>query len=261
MFLRDFNRNVTDYNRRGKKKRCHDRYDRVLTPSVIMSIIMAVGTIAVTLYTILCLCPMVEDIVGEFNKSFGATYFTKNTSPMNIVEEDGAAPICIETLFGYGDIWSDNINKYEEEQWYWYPDPKTDDPTHNIDGYFSVTKDERELMARIVYLEAGTSSDKTMRAVASVIFNRLGSGKMGKTIDGVIFYPGAFSTAKRAAKCVPSQRAYDAVDYVIMNGPTLPKYVRYFRDWYHHQWEGYAGYCVLDDIYFGYMKNWKNGQI
>lgn len=126
----------------------------------------------------------------------------------------------------------------------------------NIHGAeYSISVKEREIMARLVYLEAGACGNTCQRAVASVILNRLHSGYWGDNIESVIYYKNAFSPADQIKNCVPSEQSYAAVDYVLYYGSTLPKEVRYFRDDYDHQWEGYKNYAIYDNIYFGYFTN------
>lgn len=135
--------------------------------------------------------------------------------------------------------------------------------------YYIVTADEREMLATLVYLESSICSEDCQRAVASVIFNRLDSGKWKKdvnkdskiTLYDIVYYPNAFSPAYLIEdyKDKTTQECYDAVDYVIQNGPTVPTYVRYFRTNYHFKWDGYKGYCDMDNVYFGYMIDWQKG--
>jgi spore germination cell wall hydrolase CwlJ-like protein len=133
-----------------------------------------------------------------------------------------------------------------------------------------ITAEERELIARIVTCEADEYSVECQRAVASVIFNRLESGKWQKdmnkdgkiTVYDIIYYPNAFTPVQDGSldRCTaPSESAYKAVDYVIKNGPTVPEYVRYFRDYKHFTWQGYKGYTIIDDMYFGYFEDWYKG--
>jgi spore germination cell wall hydrolase CwlJ-like protein len=121
-----------------------------------------------------------------------------------------------------------------------------------VTPYYIVTADERDMLATLVYLESSICSEDCQRAVASVIFNRLDSGRWKKDVnkDGeltlydIVYYPNAFSPAYliESYKDKTTQECYDAVDYVIQNGPTVPTYVRYFRTSYHFKWDGYKGY-------------------
>ena len=136
--------------------------------------------------------------------------------------------------------------------------------------YYNITAEERELLARIVTCEASICSLECQKDVCSVIFNRLESGKWRKdmnndgeiTLYDIIYYPNAFSPTANGAmdKCTkPCASAYEAVDYVVENGPTVPTYVRYFRTSYDFSWDDYTNYKVIDNVYFGYFTTWKQG--
>ena len=152
------------------------------------------------------------------------------------------------------------------------PPETTDDEVDYapVDSYYTVSAEEREMLAKITYLEAGICGFECQKGIVSVIFNRLDSGHWRKdmnndgeiTLYDIIYYPNAFSPAKpdMMASATPSQSCYDAVDYVIQNGPTMPPQVRYFRAWYHFTWDNYIPYCDMDDVYFGYLANWKIGE-
>ena len=132
-----------------------------------------------------------------------------------------------------------------------------------------ITAEEREMLAKIAQLEASLCSNECQRAVVSVIFNRLHSHKWRKdmnndgqiTLYDIIYYPNAFTPVLygKMDNCIPTQRDYDAVDYVLENGVTVPTYVRYFRTDYDFNWEGYENYKVIDNVYFGYFTDWENG--
>lgn len=128
-----------------------------------------------------------------------------------------------------------------------------------ISSYYTVTEDEREILARLVFLESSICSTECQRAVVSVVFNRLESHKWGDSLYDVIYYPNAFEPVHKIPYTTPTQEAYEVVDYVIQNGPTIPTYVRYFRTSYDFPWEGYTNYCSMDNVYFGYFLDWENG--
>lgn len=130
----------------------------------------------------------------------------------------------------------------------------TEEDTTQVDSYvFSVTGYERELLARVVYLEANIESFDCQAAVTSVIFNRLLSGYWGNSLYDVLYAKNQFSTIYSVEYVTPNATNYAAVDYVLENGCTLPYYVMYFRAGYHFQWNGYAPYTVINNTYFGYM--------
>lgn len=128
-----------------------------------------------------------------------------------------------------------------------------EDTTQSKSYAFNVTSYERELLARVVYLEANVESFDCQAAVTSVIFNRLLSGNWGNSLYDVLYAKNQFSTIYSVDYATPNATNYAAVDYVLENGCTLPYYVMYFRAGYHFQWSGYVPYTVIDDTYFGYM--------
>ena len=136
-----------------------------------------------------------------------------------------------------------------------------------ITPYYHVTPEEYEMLASLVFLESGGCSQDCQKAVTSVIFNRLSCGEWKKDVnsDGfitlydIIYYPNAFSPAHRITRTKATEKVYDSVDYVIMYGPTVPEYVRYFRSDYDFNWENYKNYTTYDNVYFGYFDNWSEG--
>lgn len=120
---------------------------------------------------------------------------------------------------------------------------------------YSISSVEREMLARLVYLEANTESLECQRAVASVVINRWLDGRWGSTIASVIYSPYQFSPAGLIYKTTPTETNYVAVDHILKNGSILPKYCLFFRSQYGFSstWSGYAEYAKIDDMYFGYF--------
>ena len=120
---------------------------------------------------------------------------------------------------------------------------------------YNISSVEREMLARLVYLEANTESLECQMAVASVVINRWQNGAWGNTIASVIYSPYQFSPSSLIYKTTPTETNYAAVDQVLKNGSILPKRVMYFRSQYGFSktWNEYAEYCQLGDVYFGYF--------
>lgn len=129
--------------------------------------------------------------------------------------------------------------------------------THEIPevhATYSITTEEYELLVRIIYLEGGTESLACKEAITSVIFNRLDSTKFADTIYDIIYAAGQFATATYVDTIVPYScpeapyyekskefinrwnECYEALNYVLLNGSTLPAYVVYFRSDYFFSW-------------------------
>jgi N-acetylmuramoyl-L-alanine amidase len=118
---------------------------------------------------------------------------------------------------------------------------------------YHITSEEREMLARLVYLESNTESLDCQKAIVSVVINRWQSGQWGDTLEDVVYYPKQFSPAGLINKTTPTNTNYQAVDYVLKNGTTVENFVLYFRASYHFSWEGYKQYCKIDNTCFGYF--------
>lgn len=118
---------------------------------------------------------------------------------------------------------------------------------------YEITSVEREMLARLVYREGNTESVECQRAIVSVVFNRLASGYWGDTLEEVVYAENQFAPANLLYCTTPTETNYEAIDYVLKNGVTVPEYVMYFRANYHFNWTGYQGYKKIDHTYFGYM--------
>lgn len=120
---------------------------------------------------------------------------------------------------------------------------------------YNVSSVEREMLARLVYLEANTEGLECQMAVASVVINRWLDGRWGNTIAGVIYSPYQFSPSGLIYKTTPTETNYVAVDHILKNGSILPKYCLFFRSGhcFSNVWEGYNRYAKIDDMYFGYF--------
>lgn len=133
------------------------------------------------------------------------------------------------------------------------PTPTPQEPVYK----YNVTAEEKDLLARLVFLEANTESLECQKAVISVVINRWENGYWGNTLHDVVYAKGQFSTAKNIPIATPTANNYEAVDYVLKNGSTLPEYVLYFRANYHFKWNGYVSYKNIDHTYFGYLSKDK----
>jgi spore germination cell wall hydrolase CwlJ-like protein len=124
---------------------------------------------------------------------------------------------------------------------------------------YQVTSVEREMLARLLYREANTESMECQHAIVSVIINRWQSGMWGNTLTEVVYAPDQFEPANLIYCTEPTEQNYEAVDYVLKHGVTIPDYVMYFRaDWgFSNVWDGYQEYKKIDDVCFGYMEKDK----
>lgn len=111
-----------------------------------------------------------------------------------------------------------------------------------------LSENDIQLIAKLVYEEAGAQSYKCQKAIASVVINRM--VRYNKTARQVIFEPGVFSVSISNTKA--SAQSIKAVRDVVKNGTILPKNVLAFRNQHYHRGFG-RPYCQIDGVYFSTM--------
>lgn len=83
----------------------------------------------------------------------------------------------------------------------------------------TLTNEERDVLAKIVDLEAGNQCDLGQQAVVEVIFNRVTHSGFNNDVIGVLSERGQFSTWSYRHKGTPDARTYANIDAVV-NGQT-----------------------------------------
>lgn len=115
-----------------------------------------------------------------------------------------------------------------------------------------VSNDDIDLVAKIVYLEAGGEGADLQRAVTEVIYNRVLSGIWGDSVSEVIYatndYGWEFSTVPDLYKAEPTDTTYEIVRDVFQKGSTIPLRIMYFRLNHYHQWA--VDEFQIDNVYF-----------
>lgn len=76
----------------------------------------------------------------------------------------------------------------------------------------SFTDDDLDLLAKIVYLEAGSVSIRCQQACAEVVLNRVVSDGFPSSIPDVIFEDGQFSTVPLLDQADPNSQQYEAIE-------------------------------------------------
>ena len=120
---------------------------------------------------------------------------------------------------------------------------------------FNFTPEERDMLAAIIWLEARGESFECQLAVGSVILNRLADGYWGDTLEEVLYARHQFSPAPRIKTTTPSEMQYQVVDQLMAEGPTIPRYVMYFRARYFFEWA--TPYECMGKTYFSYLEKDK----
>lgn len=121
---------------------------------------------------------------------------------------------------------------------------------HQADYYYMPDEDIRDFAA-LVFLEAGAEPEEVKYAVASVILNRMTLWDM--SFSEVVYQKNQFSPAYLIDSTEARDVEINIVKDILKNGPTIDKYVCYFRASYYHDWSGMNDYGYFGgDTYFSY---------
>lgn len=117
---------------------------------------------------------------------------------------------------------------------------------------YNLTSAERELLAQLLYHEARGESLECQKAVASVILNRVDSKIWGDSLTDVIYAKNQFEPVVKGLlpNTKPLEKQYQAIDYVLENGATVPEEVLYFRADHYFEWA--TDFMSMDNTYFSF---------
>ncbi|MDO4633890.1 MAG: cell wall hydrolase, partial [Eubacteriales bacterium] len=114
-----------------------------------------------------------------------------------------------------------------------YIDPETEntgdntaDNTSDNSNTVTASSDELDLLAALIYCEAGNQSYEGQVAVGQVVMNRVESSSFADSIEGVIYESGQFTPASSGALAsaignAPSS-CYDAAAEALSGGGSVP---------------------------------------
>lgn len=92
----------------------------------------------------------------------------------------------------------------------------------------TLTMDERELLARMVWVEARGEPFEGQQAVAEVVLNRLVASNFQDSIESIIMAQGQFNSARFLDEAEPIQTQYEAVEHALKGPYVLPINTVYF---------------------------------
>lgn len=91
-----------------------------------------------------------------------------------------------------------------------------------------LTQEDRDLIAKLLCMEAESEPFEGQQAIAEVILNRLAAGTFQSSVKNIIYAQGQFAAADRLYLADPTHTQYEAIDRAL-NGPyVLPKEVTFF---------------------------------
>ena len=110
----------------------------------------------------------------------------------------------------------------------------------------TLTMDERELLARMVWVEARGEPFEGQQAVAEVVLNRLVADNFQSSIESIIMAQGQFNSAPFLDEAEPNQTQYVAVERALKGPYVTPINTVYFGKKPHPNgtlWGWIGGHC------------------
>ena len=126
---------------------------------------------------------------------------------------------------GFSGAWAFDKSAMPEEPFLYYEEDLSGEPRYPD---IQLTAEDRQLLARVIWVEAQGESKEGQQAVAEVVLNRLASPNFGNTLKGVIYAEGQFRSVPYLKDATPSQAQYEAIERAIYGPYVLPEDVVHF---------------------------------
>ena len=131
-----------------------------------------------------------------------------------------------DVLCGFSGAWIYDKEALPEEPFiYWEEKPVKEASRYSG---IELTAEERQLLARVVWVEARGESAEGQQAVAEVVLNRMAAAGFPDTLSGVIYAEGQFRSVPYLEDAEPYQAQYDAIEAALYGPNVLPTDVFYF---------------------------------
>lgn len=130
-----------------------------------------------------------------------------------------------DLIAGYSGGWIYDVSAMPENP-VRYSEPKPTEPSR-YPG-ITLTAEEEDLLARLIFLEASGESAEGQQAIAEVVFNRMVSDAYPDTLKGVLYAEGQFPPASRLDQAEPYQAQYDAIEDALSGPYILPMEVVHY---------------------------------
>lgn len=126
---------------------------------------------------------------------------------------------------GFNGAWAFDKSQMPENPFIYYEEEVYVEPRY---VGVTLTMDERELLARMVWVEARGECFEGQQAVAEVVLNRLVASNFQDSIESIIKAQGQFNSAKFLDEAEPNQTQYEAVEQALKGPYVLPINTVYF---------------------------------
>lgn len=126
---------------------------------------------------------------------------------------------------GYSGAWIYDKSAMPEEPFIYHVDEPYVEPRYPD---IILRKEDRQLLAKMVWVEARGESFEGQQAVAEVVLNRMFSDNFPDTLEGVIYAENQFRSTKFLDTAEPYQTQYEAIERALKGPYVLPIDVVHF---------------------------------
>jgi len=144
---------------------------------------------------------------------------------------------------GFDGAWSFDKKAMPEKPFIYYEEEVYVEPRY---PGVTLTSEERELLARMVWVESRGEPLEGQQAVAEVVLNRLVSGNFQSSVQSIIMAQGQFDSARFLDDAEPNQTQYEAVEHALKGPYVTPINTVYFGRKPHPngtEWKWIGGHC------------------
>lgn len=126
---------------------------------------------------------------------------------------------------GFSGAWAFDKDAMPEDPFLYFEEDLRGEPRY---PEIQLTYEERQLLARVIWVEAQGECEEGQQAVAEVVLNRMASPDFGNTLRGVIYGEGQFRSVPYLEDAEPHQAQYEAIEAAIYGPYVLPEGVVHF---------------------------------
>lgn len=130
-----------------------------------------------------------------------------------------------DICYGFSGAWAFDKSAMPEEPFLYYEEYLGGEPRYPD---IELDYEDRQLLAKLIWVEAQGECQEGQQAVAEVVLNRMASENFGDTLKGVIYAQGQFRSVPYLKDADPYQAQYEAIERAIYGPYVLPEDVVHF---------------------------------
>ena len=130
-----------------------------------------------------------------------------------------------DICYGFSGAWAFDKSAMPEEPFLYYEEYLGGEPRYPD---IVLDAEDRQLLAKVIWVEAQGECEEGQQAVAEVVLNRMASPNFSDTLKGVIYAQGQFRSVPFLKDADPYQAQYEAIERAIYGPYVLPEDVVHF---------------------------------